>query len=265
MRWIARAVRDETPQQMKLPYALWTLSLIKELIERRLGKVLSLASVSKVMKTLGFSAQKPLYEAWQQNPELVREWEERTYRRIREEAKEQGATIYFADESGLRSDYHAGTTWAPVGETPVVEVTGRRFSVNMISAVGPRGELRFMVHEGTVNARVFREFLRRLLVGANTPVYVIVDGHPAHRAKLVKEFVASTNGMLKLFFLPPYAPHLNPDEQVWAHVKRDVSRRGVENIEQMKRMAICALRRIQKLPRLVRSFFQQPECQYAAA
>ena len=121
-----------------------------------------------------------------------------------------------------------------------------------------------MVHEGTVNARVFRAFLRRLLVGADKPVFVIVDGHPAHKAKLVEEFVASTNGILKLFFLPPYAPHLNPDEQDWAHVKREVSRRGVENIKQMKRMAISALRRIQKLPRLVRSFFQQPECQYAA-
>lgn len=264
MRWLARAVRDETPQQMKLPYALWTLSLIQELIRRRLGKSLTLPSVSKVMKTLGFSAQKPLYEAWQKNPEWVREWETQTYPEIRSEAKALGATIYFADESGLRSDYHAGTTWAPVGETPVVEVTGRRFSVNMLSAVGLRGELRFMVHEGTVNAKVFREFLRRLLVGADKPVFVIVDGHPAHKAKLVKDFVASTNGMLKLFFLPPYAPHLNPDEQVWAHVKREVSRRGVENIEQMKRMAISALRRIQKLPRLVRSFFRQPECQYAA-
>lgn len=169
MRWIARTVRDETPQQLKRPYALCMLSLIRALIERRLGKVLSLASVSNVMKTLGFSAQKPLYEAWQQNPERVREWEQQIYPGIRKEAKEHGATIYFADESGLRSDYHSGTTWAPVGETPVVEATGQRFSVNRISAVGPRGELRFMVHEDTVNARVFREFLRRRLIGAKSP------------------------------------------------------------------------------------------------
>ena len=191
-------------------------------------------------------------------------WETETYPQIRKEAKKLGATIYFADESGLRSDYHSGTTWAPVGETPVVEATGRRFSVNMISAVSTRGELRFRVHQGTVNARVFREFLRRLLVGAERPVFVIVDGHPAHKAKLVREFVDSTDGMLKLFFLPPYSPHLNPDEQVWSHVKREAGRRPVQNLEQMTRIARSVLQRLQKMPQLVRSFFRQPECQYAA-
>jgi len=264
MRWLARTVRDETPEQMKFPYALWTLRLIREVIDQRLGKSLSKATVSRLMKVLGFTAQKPLYQAWQRDPELVQKWETETYPAIRKEAKKVGATLYFADESGLRSDYHSGTTWAPAGETPVVEATGRRFSVNMISAVSPRGELRFMVHQGTVNARVFRDFLKRLLVGAERPVFVIVDSHPAHKAKLVQEFVESTNGMLKLFFLPPYSPHLNPDEQVWAHVKREAGRRAIQNVEQMKRIARKTLRRIQNLPDLVRSFFRQPECQYAA-
>jgi transposase len=81
----------------------------------------------------------------------------------------------------------------------------------------------------------------------------------------VREFVEKQNGQLKLFFLPPYSPHLNPDEVVWAHVKREVSRKLVQSKDEMKRLALSALRRIQKLPNLVRSFFQQPECQYAAA
>ena len=201
-------------------------------------------------------------------------------RRVRRE-KEQlqppvGAVDEAADQFGLvdgmavddekdrsiRSDYHAGTTWAPTGETPVVAATGRRFSLNMISAVSPRGDFRFMSHEGTVTAVVFKRFLQRLLIGAERPIFLIVDGHPTHRAKLIRSYVDSTDGRLKLFFLPPYAPHLNPDEQVWAHVKREVARRGVENKDQLKRLATAALRRIQKLPELVRSFFQQPECQY---
>jgi transposase len=262
MRWIARAVREDTPQQFKFPYGLWTLSLIGQLIERQFGTSLSLASVSRVMKLLGFSAQKPLYQAWQQDPVLVRRWETETYPEIRAEARRAGASIYFADESGIRSDYHAGTTWAPTGETPVVAATGRRFSLNMISAVSPRGDFRFMSHEGTVTAAVFRRFLQRLLIGADRPIFLIVDGHPIHKAKLVRRFVDSTDGRLKLFFLPPYAPHLNPDEQVWAHVKREVAKRGVDDKDQLKRLALGALRRIQKLPELVKSFFQQPECQY---
>lgn len=262
MAWIGRAVQDETPQQFKLPYALWTLSLIRELIRRQFGKSLALASVSRIMKLLGFSVQKPLYEAWQQAPVLVRRWEAEIYPEIRAEARRIGATIYFADESGIRSDYHTGTTWAPVGQTPVLQATGQRFALNMLSAVSPQGECRFMVHAGTVNAVVFESFLKRLMAGAEQPVFVIVDGHPTHRARRVKDYVASTDGRLRLFYLPPYAPHLNPDEQVWAHVKRDVAKRTVVNLEQMKRLALGALRRIQRLPELVRGFFHQPECAY---
>jgi len=216
------------------------------------------------MKLLGFSVQKPLYQAWQQDPTLVHEWETRIYPTIKAQARAAGATIYFADEAGIRSDYHTGTTWAPVGETPVVAVTGRRFSFNMISAVSPRGDFRFMIHEGSVTAPTFKEFLTRLMIGASKPIFVIVDGHPIHKSKLVKDYVESLDGMLKLFYLPPYSPQLNPDEQVWAHVKRQVSRQLVQNLDDMKTLALGALRRIQKLPALVKSFFRQPECEYAA-
>jgi transposase len=264
MRWIARAVRDDTPQQFKFPCGLWTLSLIGRLIERRFGTSLSLASVSRVMKLLGFSAQKPLYQAWQQDPVLVRRWETETYPEIRAEARRAGASIYFADESGIRSDYHAGTTWAPTGETPVVDLTGRGFSLNMISAVSPRGDFHFMSQEGTVTAAVFKRFLQRLLIGAERPIFLILDGHPIHKVKLMRSFVESTDGRLTRFFLPSYAPHLNPDEQVSAHLKREVAKRGLESKDPLKRLALGALRRIQKLPDLVRSFFKQPECQYIA-
>jgi len=263
MRWIAQTVKDNTPQQLKFEYGLWTLSLIGELIRRQFGKSLSLASVSRVMRLLGFTPQKPLYQAWQQDAALVEAWQLETYPTIRAEARQVGATIYFADESGIRSDYHTGTTWAPCGETPVVNVTGSRFSLNMLSAVSPRGEFRFMVHEGSVNASVFKEFLKRLMIGTTKPVFVVVDGHPIHKAKLVTDYVESLGGRLKLFYITPYAPQLNPDEQVWAHVKRQVAKRFVQDKENMKRLAIGALRRIQKLPNLVRSFFLQPECRYA--
>ncbi|WP_029888535.1 IS630 family transposase [Polycyclovorans algicola] len=264
MRWLAQTVRDHSPLQYRFQFGLWTLSLIAELIRREFGKKLSLASVSRIMKLLGFSAQKPLYQAWQQDAALVHQWEQETYPAIRAEARAAGATIYFADESGIRSDYHTGSTWAPRGQTPVVQVTGRRFSLNMISAVSPRGDFRFMVHEGSVTSQVFREFLKRLMIGAEQPVFVVVDGHPIHKAKLIKNYVDSLNGQLKLFFLPPYSPQLNPDEQVWAHVKRQVSRQLVQSKDEMKRLAIGALRRIQRLPELVKSFFRQPECKYAA-
>lgn len=264
MRWIARAVKDNTPQQFKFEFGLWTLSLLRELINREFGKSLSLESVRRIMKLLGFSAQKPLYQAWQQDPVLVKKWEAETYPAIKAAARAAGANVYFADEAGIRSDYHTGTTWAPIGETPVAAVTGRRFSFNMISAVSPRGDFRFMIYEGSGTAQVFKEFLKRLMIGAAKPVYVVVDGHSIHKAKLVMNYVDSHKGNLKLFYLPPYSPHLNPDEQVWAHVKRQVSKQFVQDKDGMKKLALGALRRIQKLPALVKAFFQQQECRYAA-
>lgn len=262
MLWLAQNIREHSPQQFKFEFGLWTLSLIGALIERQFGKSLALSAVSRVMKLLGFSAQKPLYQAWQQDAVLVRTWEQETFPAIRREARAAGAMVFFADEAGLRSDYHTGTTWAPKGETPVVSATGRRFSFNMISAVSPRGDFRFMIHEGTVDSTVFITFLKRLLIGATQPIFLVVDGHSIHKSAAVKKFIEQQNGNLKLFFLPPYSPHLNPDEQVWAHVKRKVSRKLVIDKTDMKRLAIGALRSLQKLPTKVASFFRQPECQY---
>ena len=263
MQWIAKTVRDNTPQQFQFEFALWTLKIIGALIEKQFGTKLSVNTLSRVMKLLGFSTQKPLYQAWQQDEKLIQQWEHEIYPEIRKEAKRVGATIYFVDESGVRSDYHTGHTWAPKGETPVLTATGRRFSLNMISAVSAQGQLRFMLHQGSVTATVFREFLKRLMVGATKPVFVIVDGHPTHKAKLVKKYVESLNGKLKLYFLPPYSPQFNPDETVWAYVKREIGKKTVNSLEEMRAHALSALRRLQKMPKLVKSFFDQPEVQYA--
>lgn len=264
MRWLAKTIKDETPQQFKFEYALWTLALVGEVLARQFGKRLSKGSVSRLMRILGFTVQRPLYRAWQQDAELVKKWQAEDFPAIRAEAKVAGAVIYFGDEAGMRSDHHAGTTWAREGQTPIVTATGRRFSLNMISAVSGRGELRFMLHDGTVDAPVFRDFLKRLLVGATQPIYLVLDGHPIHKAKLVRDFVAAQEGKLKLFYLPPYSPQLNPDEQVWGNVKKRVAKRLPQNKVELKQMLIGALRRLQKMPAIVRGFFSHPDCRYAA-
>jgi len=262
MTWIANAVRDNTPQQFRFDFGLWTLALIRQLVKRQFGIDLSTGAMYRVMTVLGFSAQKPKYRAWQQDAVLVRTWETETFPAIMKQAKREGATVYFADESGIRSDYHKGTTWAPKGETPLLKATGRRFSLNMLSAISTSGKMRFMLNEGTTTTPVFIEFLKRLLIGEEKPVFLIVDGHPTHKSKKVSDFVSNAEGKLKLFFLPPYAPQLNPDEVVWAHVKRSISKKMVQSKEDMKELALSALRRIQKLPELIKSFFRQPECLY---
>jgi len=127
------------PRQMQFEFALWTREMVREVIRREFAVRLSVVSVGRLLRKLGLSPQRPLHRAYQQNPEAVDRWKRQEYPAIRAQAEAEGATIYFADEAGIRSDYHAGTTWSPVGQTPEVRNTGARYSVNMISAVSAKG------------------------------------------------------------------------------------------------------------------------------
>ena len=239
--------------------------MVAKLIRERTGVRLSLVSVGRLLAQLGLSCQKPLWRAYQQDGSRVEQWMKKEFPRIRALAKKERALIFFEDESGVRSDFHAGSTWAVRGKTPVVRVTGQRFSLNMISAISPRGELRFMVVKGGVGAKVFITFLKRLVHGQRRALFLIVDGRPAHRAKAVRTYVDSLRGQLRLFFLPPYSPELNPDELVWNDVKNNaVGRMRVEQPADLHRAVVGRLRYLQKRPNRVRSFFQAPETRYAA-
>ncbi len=187
------------------------------------------------------------------------------YPKIRVQAKRLGAQIFFANEASVRSDHHSGTTWAPIGKTPVLDTTGARFKLNLLSAISPRGELRFMTTEKKLSAALFIEFLQRLLHNQRLPIFLIVDGHPVHRSGAVKRFVSATEGRLRLFQLPPYAPELNPDELVWNHVKtHKVGKLAIDGPSQFKSRIIGFLRALQKTPALVCALFQHPTVRYAA-
>jgi transposase len=263
MARLARMIREKTPLQFKFEFALWTLAIIRELIKREFRVSLSEVSVGRLMKRLGFTPQRPLYRAWQQDPVLVERWRELDYPIIAARAKLEGAIIFFADESGIRSDHHAGTTWAPEGRTPVVKATGARFGLNMLSAVSATGHFRFMTVDKRVNGQVFCEFLERLITGMARKVFLVVDGHPAHKSKLVEQFVRDHADRLELFFLPPYSPELNPDELVWGHVKARVAKAASLTKAELERKVSQALHRLQKLPDIVAGFFWTPTCRYA--
>jgi len=263
MAWIYRTIRDKNPRQLKFPFALWTRKMIIDVIKRQFEIKLSPASVGRLLNQLGFSCQKPLYRAYQRNPELIKRWKEEQYPQIQKRAKKEGAIIYFQDESGIRSDFHAGTTWALKGQTPVIEATGARFGLNMVGAITPQGKMSFMIVNGTVNAVKLCEFLKRLMYGHEKKIFLIWDGHPTHKSKTVKECIASFNGRLEVFLLPPYSPELNPIEQLWNHTKSNgVGRQPVKGPDQLKLNVINRLRTLQKLPKLISALFKHPDCVY---
>jgi transposase len=240
--------------------------MIAMLIKRQFGVKLSSTSVGRLLKQLGFSCQKPLYRAYQRDSESVKQWKENVFPEIQKRAKKEGATIYFHDESGVRSDFHSGTTWALKGQTPVVESTGARFGLNMMAAITPRGQMQFMIVKGTVRADQICEFLKRLMHGHQNKVFLIWDGHPTHKSKKVKECIALFEGRLEIFLLPSYSPDLNPIEQLWNHTKTNgVGRKVVNGPDQLKSIIINKLRSIQKLPKKIASFFRHPDCAYIIA
>lgn len=265
IQWLYNTIVQKNPRQYRLDFALWTLKMIKNLIELKFSIKLSVASIWRLLNQLGLSCQRPLFKAYQQNAQAVEKWLKTTYPKIKTLAKRVKAKIFFGDEAGIRSDFHAGTTWALKGETPVVESNGQRFGLNMISAVSPQGEMRFMIVDGSVKSQEFITFLSRLIDGVNYKVFLIVDGHPTHRSKKVKEYVASTNGQLGIFYLPGYSPELNPDEFVWNDLKNNiVGRKFISNKEDLKSVVIGGLRSLQKNKQKIKSYFQAKHTCYAA-
>lgn len=260
---IFRLVVGVDPRQLRFEFALWTRGMVRELILREFKVKMSEVSVGRLLKKIGLSPQRPTRRAIQRDDLLVYRWMAEDFQKISQLAKEQNAEIFFGDESSVRSDYHSGTTWAPIGKTPVVKTTASRHKVNLISAISPRGAMKFMATENSVTSTVFIEFLKRLLHKADRPIFMVVDNHAVHRSKEVREFVKSIEGKLRLFFLPPYSPELNPDEHVWNYLKNHkIGRQSTKNGFDLSRRIESIMRSLQKLPEKVRSFFRHPWTKY---
>lgn len=266
MREVARCINGKDPRQFGFDFGLWTRGIVSALIESTFGIRLSLSSVGDLLWELGITPQKPLRRAYERDPKAIRTWTERTYPTLKARAKRAGGRIFFLDEAGVRSDTVLGRTWAPRGKTPEVATSGQRQSVNAISAVSARGEFWYQIYTERFNAAAFVKFLTCFMKGRKGPIFLVVDGHPSHRAKLVQHHVESLNGRLEIHFLPGYAPELNPDEFVWNYLKREgVSKTPLRKNESLKTRVEADLTAIKRRPALVRSFFFAPSVAYTAA
>ena len=262
---IAKLVVDRLPDQLKLPFYLWTREAVGQLITQRFGFKLSVWTVGRYLADWGYTPQRPVKRAFEKDPAAVQKWLTEEYPAIRNRAKRLKATIYWGDEMGLRSDHATGTSYAPRGRTPAVPGTGRRFGCNMISALTNRGQLAFMVMPQRFRAPVLIEFLRRLLRHNPGRVFLILDGHPVHKAGQVKRWVAAHAKRLELFFMPGYSPELNPDEYLNNDVKANaVGRRRARDRDELVGNVRGYLRSTQKSPTVVVSFFENKHVRYAA-
>jgi transposase len=262
---IRALIVGKMPDQMKLPFYLWTRAAVASLIEREYAEVVSLTTVGRYLKAWGMSPQKPVRRAYERDDEAIKCWLAEAYPALVREAKRERAMIYWGDEMGLRSDHVTGTSYAPLGRTPVVRATGQRFGCNMISAITNRGALAFMVFQGKFQNPVFIEFMKRLLRQVKGKLYLIVDGHPVHRSVAAKCFVRDNADRLRLIRLPGYCPELNPDELLNQDVKTNaLGRSRPTNKAQMIATVRSHLHRRQKQPRVIRNLFLEKHVRYAA-
>jgi transposase len=262
-RQVFRWINGRDPRQYGLDFGLWTRSVVVELIDKKFGGRLGLTAVGELLAKLGLTPQKPLQRAYQRDPQAIERWHRDTYPAIAKQAKAQGADIFFWDESGFRADTVHGKTWGVRGQTPVVQRPGQRQSISAASAVSANGAFWFCTYDGALNAELFIELLQQMMKYRRKPVHLVLDSLPAHKKAIVRDYVAATDGRLTLHFLPGYAPDLNPDELVWRHVKRTgAARHPLQKGEKLRERIEAQLAKLQKLPRLVRSFFQAPSVAY---
>jgi len=262
-RKVFRWVNGKNPRQYGFDFGLWTRQIVRELIAQRFEVTLSLASVGALLARLGLTPQKPLQRAYQRDPEAVERWVSQTYPALARKAKRQKAEIFFWDESGFRADAVHGKSWAAKGQTPVVERPGQRQSVSAASAVNSKGAFWFETYQGALTGELFVQLLKNMMAERERPVHLVVDGLPAHKKAIVKEYVVSTQGALTLHFLPGYSPDLNPDELVWSHAKRTgVARSPLRKGERLRERVDAQLQAVADNPDLVRSFFRHPSVAY---
>jgi transposase len=262
---IRSLIVGKMPDQLKLPFYLWTRAAVASLIAREYGIAVSLVTVGRYLWAWGLSPQKPVRRAYERNDAAITRWLKQEYPAIARQARREKATIYWGDEMGLRSDHVTGTSYAPVGQTPVIRATGQRFGCNMISAITNKGALAFMVFEGKFKAPVFVAFLQRLLKQIAGKIYLIVDGHPVHKSGKATRVAATHSSRLRLIRMPGYCPELNPDE--W--LNQDVKTNGLGKSRPTNRTELLAivrshLYRRQKPPQVITNLFREKHVRYAA-
>src|ERR671916_174467 len=258
-------IRRHTPDELGLPFALRSRAAVRELIRHRFGVRLAVRTMGTYLARWGFTAQKPLRRAYEQDPAAVQRWLRRDYPAIAARAKAEGGTIFWGDETGLRSDDVRGRGYAPRGRTPEVRVNHRRAGLGLISAVPNKGGLRWMVLDGAIKAPSLLRFLAHLVRDADGKVFLILDRLPVHRSAKLRAWLAGREAEIEVFHLPGYSPELNPDEGVNGDLKRAVTRKApARSKAQLKRTVVGHMRKLSKSPHRVRSFFGHGTFRYAA-
>ena len=262
---IQKAVRDKNPDQLKLPFALWTRIAVQQLIKQLWRFEVPIRTIGDYLKRWNFTPQKPLKRAYEQNPKAVKKWMNEDYPAIQQKAKKEKAEIHWGDETGLCNDSYHGRSYAPRGKTPAIRLSARCKRVNLISSITNQGKVRFMIYKDRMNADTFIKFMKRLIKDADRKIFLILDNLKVHHSYKARDWLQAHEEQIEVFFLPSYSPELNPDEYLNCDLKAGVhSGPPARSREQLKNKALSHLRKLQKLPKRVMKYFKHPKIAYAS-
>ena len=262
---VRRSLIDKTPDQLKLPFALWTRDAVKLLIKQRFNLEMPIRTVGEYLKRWGFTPQKPVKRAYEQSSEAVKKWLKTDYPLIASRAKEEKAEIHWGDETGIQTGANRVRGFAPKGEKPIVNVVVKKSHVSMISAITNQGKVRFMMYRDAMNSELLIKFMSRLIKDAGRKVFLILDNLRVHHGNNVKQWLGEHKDQIEVFYLPSYSPELNPDEYLNSNLKTKVhSGIPIRNWKDLEMKTRSFMRTLMKRPAHVRSYFKHPKVDYAA-
>jgi len=263
---LQQTIDGHSPEEVGIAAPLWTRRAVRDLIRKEYGIRMPVRTVGAYLKRWGYTAKRPRRHARDQDPAEVRAWLRQTYPAIAARAYAEGAEIHWGDEVGVAADEHLGCGYGREGRAVTAEVPDNHIRVNMISTVTNQGAVRFLTYYGTMTATWFILFLGRLLQGSRRKVFLIVDRLKAHEAEEVQAWVAAHQDRIEMFYLPRRAPELNADEYLNNDLKGSVNAEGLpHNKGELRERMERFMHRLRQLPEHIKSYFQHPRTQYAAA
>lgn len=262
---VQKIIVDKMPDQLKLPFGLWTRKAVQELIKREFGVSMAINTTGDYLRTWGFTPQRPKKRAYERDDKKVQKWLDEEYPKIRERAIQEGATIYWGDETSVQNSSHSARSYSPKGKTPVRKQIAKKMNVGMISAIANQGQVEFMMFRGGINVALFTIFLSQLIKNKKEKIYLIVDNLRVHHAILTRQWVQEHADKIELFYLPSYSPEKNPDEYLNCDLKYQMSELPTAKSEdEMEQNINNHMKKLYNDKLKVASFFRHEEVIYAA-
>lgn len=261
---IQKLIIDKDPDQLKLPFALWTRKAVKELIANRCGIDMPIRTVGEYLRRWGFTPQKPAKLSRHQNSESIRKWLEEEYPSVKEKAKKDDALIFWMDETAVQNCSNLVRGYSPKGQTPALKVETKKMHINMVSAINNTGKVFFKIYKEAMNTELLTDFCERLMKDLNgRKVMLICDNLKVHHAHIFRDWADERKDQIEVFYLPSYSPEYNPDEYLNNDLKQNIALKPqAKNVDDIQNHTVDFMNGLSENPEHVMAYFEHDKLKH---